>query len=202
MTVCGTLVLTVNGGEGTGNNSAHAVLTDKQLACYLAIAVKLRKGYNILVRGNLEYAVRGGVYNKLSRPHVLVTVVADNVRAGVGKVAQRAPARSFLECGNNLGGEAVRICRKGTLGDNSHKLPVTDGGVLTHALFLHACHGRGGIFHLCNRINAVNVADAHGGKVGYVKYAGCGNAGKGVCPLVAEKMCVRLCPDSKGIEDG
>ena len=138
VTVFGTLIRALCTNEGTGNNSTNRVVTLKDLSCNSAIFIKCLGGHKLLVSRNLKYAVSRGVNDKVATLHVLLSVVADNVCTRVGLVADNASANSTGKLVENLLGESVRVGGHRLLGDNTHHLPVTCGGVLATALFLKA----------------------------------------------------------------
>jgi hypothetical protein len=83
--------------EGTSDNSANAMLTNQKLTGLAADVIKLLERNYILMCGNLENAVRRGVNDELACFNMLVTVVANNVCAGVGLVAKNSATDSFAE---------------------------------------------------------------------------------------------------------
>jgi hypothetical protein len=84
-----------------------------------------------LVRRNLKYAVRGGIDDGFACGDVLRAVVADNIGARIGPVAQASYAGRALQRVKHTGREAVRIERKAVRRNYAAQLPVTDDSIFT-----------------------------------------------------------------------
>ena len=143
--------------EGAGDDAAHAVLALQHLAGDLAVAVQLMHRHQLLVGGHLKHAVGAGVDDKGVFLHGLLTVVFQHLRAGVGLVAQHLVAGLFLELMNEFVREAVREGRQRLGADHTGDLPVTNGGILAHALLLQAGKGTNGGIILFTGGHAVDI---------------------------------------------
>ena len=130
--VGGAGVVAAAADEGTGDDAAHAVLAAQDLPGNAAVFVELLHGDHVLMGGDLEHGVGGGVDDQIPGPHVLVAVFVDDGCAGPGRVGQHAAAGSFAEGRENLLREAVRVGGQRIGGDHARDLPVADGGVLAH----------------------------------------------------------------------
>ena len=194
--------------KGAGDDAAHGVLAvpfvGQHIPRDLADAVQLLDGHLVLVCGDLEDAVGGGVDNQLARGQMLLAVVADDVGARVGLVAEYPVARAAGELGKYLGGKALGIGGQGIGGDDAGYLPVSDGGVLTARGLGHAgvgAHGSGLAHKVGGVGHTVDVEKAqllHGGasKGGVVA-----DGSEGVASLVVPFVCVGHFPDAEAVED-
>ena len=79
-------------GKGSGDDPSHAVFAHKELPRNAAVFIELLGRDNILVRSNLEDGVRRRVDNQRARFHLLAAIVPDDIRAGIGEIAQNLPA--------------------------------------------------------------------------------------------------------------
>ena len=86
--------------KGTRDDTSYSVLTREQLACDLAIAVKIPDRNDILVCGNLEYAISRGINDERACFAMLVTVVANNVGSRIRQIANGLAAGSLFELSN------------------------------------------------------------------------------------------------------
>jgi hypothetical protein len=91
------------------------VLTTEQTAGDAAILIEGLGGYNRLMRGNLEYAVCGGIDNEVTCLKVFLTIFSDHCGARIRQVAEYASACQARELVKELLGEATRVCGKGSV---------------------------------------------------------------------------------------
>ena len=108
----------------------------------LADAIQLGNRHDVFVRGDLEDAVGRRVDDRPARLHVLGSELVDDRRPRRDHVAERRPADSLFELGDQLRGEAVREDGKGPLEDEPHQLPVTGDGILARRHLGHPAVGR------------------------------------------------------------
>ena len=165
--------------EGTGNDTAHAVFTLKQIPSRLAMAVQLLHGHNRFMGSDLEHAVGRGVDDQLAGGDVLLAVVLDDLGAGIGQITQRAPPGSSFKLCHDLPGEALGISGHSLLGDHARQLPVPHGGILSGGLLHQSAVAAGHIavilaegsavdpeqtklFHVGNMQSVAADAGAHG----------------------------------------
>ena len=100
-------------------------------------------GTVVLVRGDLEDGVGGGVDDPLARALVLLAEPLDDLGARGGDVADHAAPGGRGEGVEQLLREAVGVGRERALGDDAGQLPVADGRVLAlRALEQAAGHRR------------------------------------------------------------
>ena len=137
------------------NDAPDAVLALADFARQLAVAVQLLDRHNALVRGDLQNAVRRGVNNQLAGPDVFPAVVGDDLRAGIGLVAEDAAppcGREFLQ---KLLRKTVREGGHWLLRNDAAHLPVSDDGILAAGALGHAGIRARGRFN--SAFNAVDV---------------------------------------------
>ena len=187
--------------EGACDHAAHAVLTLEHLAGDLAVAVQLMHRHQLFVGGHLKYAVGTGVDDKGVFFHGLLAVILQYLRAGVRLVAQHLVAGLFLKLVDQLIREAVREGGQRLGAYHTGDLPVTNGGILAHALLLQAGKGADGRCGLFACGHTINVEHAHLLQVGAVEVGMFCNGTQGVGALVAKGGGIRLCTDSKAVED-
>ena len=199
--VLGALVRALTADKGAGDNSSHRVLTLQYLAGNAAVFVKLLYGNVVLVCRDLKNAVSRGVDDKVARVTVSLSVVADNVGAGVGQVAEHASACAAAELVKHLSGKAVRVGGHRLFGHNTHHLPVSRGGVLAATKLSEAAYrsprgvGGGQIVH------AVNVAKSQRKQGRDIKFIRSGNTLHCVRSVVAEISRIRRVSDSNRVKN-
>ena len=98
--------------ERARDHAADRVLAREELARDLAACVELVERHRVLVRGDLEDRVRGGVDDPLARLLVLLAELLDDLRPGGGLVAEHAARRSVHEGVDHVVREAVRVGRE------------------------------------------------------------------------------------------
>ena len=99
--------------KGTGNNSAHTVLTDEHFSCNFAIFIEGINGNDILMGGNLENAVCRGINDKIACFYVLIAIVLYNLGTGIRLIADNSSACLFRKLLDYFGRKSVGIGRKG-----------------------------------------------------------------------------------------
>ena len=72
----------------SGNDTADAVLPGEQLPRLGTDLIELFHRDKGFVRSDLEHAVGGGVNDERTGPEMLLAVVADDIGAGIGLVAE------------------------------------------------------------------------------------------------------------------
>ncbi len=124
------LVVAGLAGERTCDDAADRVRPREDAARDLAGRVQLVERDRLLVRGDLEHRVGGGVDDPLARLLVLLAELLDDVRPRRGLVADHAPAGLVGELLDHLEREAVRVGRHRLGRDDAHELPVAGRRVL------------------------------------------------------------------------
>ena len=122
--------------KGARDHTAHRMGAGEHPAGDLAVAVQLLHRHNGLVGRDLEYAVGAGVDDQSAGAQMLLAVVADDVGAGVGQVADDLAPGETLKFFDHLGRESVRIGGQRLGAHHTGDLPVADGGVLAAAALL------------------------------------------------------------------
>ena len=186
---------------GAGDHPADAILSLQNLPRLAAGIVQLLQGNPFLVRRHLKHGIGGGVDDPLAGLALLLAVVPDDVGAGIGQVAQDAPAGLLLEGVQNLFGEAVGEGGQGLGGDHTGDFPMADGGVLAHGAFPQPGERAGGGGGLRQAGHAVDVAQSRGGHVGNVQLLGGGAGTQGIDPHVPEGLRVGHRADAEGIQN-
>ena len=132
---------------------------------------------------------------------MLLAVVADDVRAGIGLVAQHLIAGLGGKGVQQLLGEAVREGGQRLGAEQPRNFPMPDGGVLAGAGFAQAgkaAQGRGGGRAA---LYAVDVEQAQLGKMPALEGGVGGDAAQRVGAGIPERGGVRLCPDAEAVEN-
>ena len=186
---------------GAGNHPADAVLPLQNFPRLAAGVVQLLQGDPLLMRRHLKHGVGGGVDDPLAGFALLLAVVPDDVGAGIGQIAQHAPAGLLLEGVQNLPGKTVGEGGQGLGGDHTGDFPMADGGVLAHGAFPQPGEGAGGGGGLRQAGHAVDVAQSRGGHVGNVQLLGGGAGTQGIDPHVPEGFRVGHRADAEGIQN-
>lgn len=181
--VLGAGVFPVAAHEGTRDDAADQILALQQVSCDGADAVQLLKGHDLLVRGDLEDTVGGGVDDELAGLNVLVSEALDDLGAACDAVAEGAAADPLLKLVHELFGEAVGEGLEGMLLHKTRHLPVTAGRIL----------GVGGLgaaaecalrFFAGGDLAAFDVADAEFDHIGDLKRI--------ILPDMAERIAARV----------
>jgi len=183
------------------DDAADAMRAVEQFASELAHAVKLGDGNDLFVRGDLEYAVAGGVDDGAAGANVLFAKLFDDFGAGGGLIAERLAADGFFESGDEVGGETVGINRKGLVEPDASHFPMAGGGVLPRrasgAFAETAVRGGGGseVVERCD----VGKAETH--EVGELQRTGLGDMAERGAAGVAVVGGVGKRADADGVED-
>ena len=162
--------------------------------------IELGERHDVLMRRDLEHAVRRGVYNQLPRFHVLFAVVRDHRRARIRAVAQHAAAHSRRKALEERGREAPRERGQRLLADDARDLPVADRRILA-VRFLREprkCGGRR--VRPFSARHAVYVEKPERAEVWQRKARAFRTAQKRVAARVAEARRVRHLPDADAVE--
>ena len=133
---CRALVVWILADEGTRDDPADAVLAAHDGTRLAARLVKLLARHDILVRRELQHAVRRSVDDELPRLDMLASVVVDDLRARIRLVADELPADARLKRGDDRGREARRVRRHRVLADDARQLPMPRRRVLAARAFL------------------------------------------------------------------
>ena len=144
--------------KGTGDDPAHAVLSPEDASGLAAGVVKLLQGDLLLMGRHLEHRVGGGIEDPLAGIQLLLAVIPDHVGAGIGQVAQPAPAGGRLKGVQHLFRKALGIGGQRVRGHHTRDLPVADGGILTHGGLRQPGHGSGGSGGLGQTVHPVDAA--------------------------------------------
>ena len=112
------------------DDAGNAMLAREDLPRDAAVLVELLGRHHVLVGRNLEDAVGRGVDNELAGLELLATVVLNDLRAGIGLVAEHPTARLARELVQHLLGEAVGVRWEALGRDDARHLPVPHRGVL------------------------------------------------------------------------
>lgn len=124
--------------EGAGDDPAHAVLAHQDFPGDAAILIQGLQGHHVLMGGDLEHGVGGGVDDQVAGLAVLIAVLLNDLRAGPGSIGQYTPAGGLPEGLQHLLRESVGIGGQRLGGYQAGNFPVADGGVLTGGQLLDA----------------------------------------------------------------
>ena len=119
--------------KGSGNDAPHAPRAGEQFPCLFANPIQLFHGDQVLVGGDLEHAVRRSVHNEFAGFQVLLAVIPEHLRAGIGPVAQHLIAGFGGEGIQQFLGEPLREGGQRLRAEQAGDLPVADGGILAGA---------------------------------------------------------------------
>ena len=120
--------------KGTRNYASDGVLALQQTARRAAVAVKRFDGDDVLVRRHLKHAVGRGVNDVFAGSHMLLAVVADDLGARVGTVAEHAASDGGRKSLQQRLRKAVGKGGEGVRGNKPRQLPVAGGRVLAAGL--------------------------------------------------------------------
>lgn len=162
--VAGAHIVSGAADERAGDHASHAVFVLQQTARDAADVIQLGHGHDVLVRGDLEHAVGGGVHDQLAGDIVLVAQLLNDLRAGRGTVANHAQTGFLFKLPDQLLREAVRIGRKGLLQRQPGDFPVSGGGVLSGGFLGHAAEAAHGLLV----VNAENAAQTQLDQIGNI----------------------------------
>ena len=186
---------------GAGNDPAHAVVAPQDLAGLVAGIVQLLQGDQLLMGRHLEHRVGGGIDDPLAGIQLLLAVIPDHIGAGIGLVAQPAPAGGLLKGIQHLLGEALRVGGQGLGRDHTGNFPVADGGILAHGAFRQPGIGPCGGLHPGQTLHSVNVAKTRGDHIGNVQLPGGGAGSQGIDIPISKGFAVRHGADAEGIQN-
>ena len=202
VTMCCTLVVRIAADVRPCNDASDTVLALHDLACHTAVAIETLDGNIGLVCRDLQHAVRRRVDDEPARLLLLAPVVVNDLRAGVGLVAEDfLPVARRREPLEDFRRESVRICWHGLLGDDACDFPVSDRRVLAARELPQPCKSTDGA--VCGRTaaDAVDVKEAELREVRRVQFRRCRQRCERVAAPVAEIRCIRCTPDAEAVED-
>ena len=128
-------------GKGPGDNTAHRMRAGEDFARAAAVVIEQLRRDQGFMRRDLKHAVRRGIDDQLARFQMLAAIIQDDLRAGIGPVAQHAAPRRFGKSVEHLRGEPLRIGWQRLIGNQSADLPVPDGGILAPGALHTAAKG-------------------------------------------------------------
>ena len=187
--------------EGTCDDTAHAVFALEHLTGNFAVTVQFVHRHQLFIGRHLEHAVGAGVDDEGILPHGLLAIVFQHLGAGVGLVAQHLVAGLLLKFVNETLREAVREGGQRLGADHAGDLPVTDGGILAHALLLQAGKSADGGIRLFPGGHAVQVEHSQPAQVGAVEVGVLCNGTQRIGALIAKCGGIRLCADAKAVQN-
>ena len=187
--------------KGPGDDAPHAPGSGEQLPRLFADLIQLFHGNQLLVGGDLEHAVRRGVHDEFAGFQVLLAVIPEHLRAGIGPVAQHLIAgfggegiQQFLRESLREGGQRLRA-------EQTRDLPVADGGILAGAGLPQAgvaADGRGtgrGAGH------AVQIEQAQSGQIVPLETGMRRHGGQRVGPGIAKCGGIRFRTHAKAVQN-
>ena len=153
----------------TCNYTADTVLTLKHFTSNLAVFIKRFYRHNVLMCGDLKYAVSRRVNDKLACFYVFFAKVTYNICTRIGFVAKRTSACELFKFFYHLSGKSVGIGRERLFRTNSRNFPMAYRCVLAERCFVHSCirsRGHWGFFTLY----AFDVEKSELCKIGAVEF--------------------------------
>ena len=147
--------------------------------------VEFFQGDEFLMGGYLEYGVGGGVDDPFSGGELLRSVIPDHIGAGIGRIAQPAPAGGGFKSVQHFLGETLGIGGQGFRGNDARDLPMADGGILALALFCQPGIGAGSVA-FGKAFHTVDIAQTGGDHIGDVQLGRGGAGGQGVDAHITE----------------
>ena len=118
-------------GEGPGDDAANTVRAIEQLPSDLAHTIQLGDRDHILVRGDLKYAVAGGINDGIAGASVLVAEFLENLSSGCRFIAKSSAANLTLEFCNYIWRKTVGINGESLVEPDSGHFPVACRRVLS-----------------------------------------------------------------------
>ena len=177
------------------------MVTPQNLASLVTGIVQLLQRDQLLMGRHLEHRVGGGIDDPLAGIQLLLAVIPNHIGAGIGLVAQPAPAGGLGKGIQHLLGEALRVGGQGLGRDHTGNLPVADGGVLAHGAFRQPGIGSCGGIHPGQTLHPVNVAQTRGDHIGNVQLPGGCTGSQGVNVPISKGFAVRHGTDAEGIQN-
>ena len=113
------------------DDTTNAVLTLHYLSCLMADIVKLLDRHYIFVGRDLHYAVSTGVNDEIAGLNVMLSIISDNISAGISLVADYPSAGDLRQLIEYLLRESLVVCRKRLRRDHACHLPVSYSRILT-----------------------------------------------------------------------
>ena len=149
---------------------------------------------------NLEHRVGRGIYNPLARLQLLRPIVPNDVSAGIGPVAQDAPACGGLEGLQHLLGKALGIGGQGLRRYHPRNLPVANGGVLSHRGLRQPGHRPSGAWLPTQKGQPLDVSQSGPLQIGNMQLPGPGAGPEGIHPHAPKPLRIRHRPCPTGVQ--
>ena len=109
---------------------------------------------------HLEYGIGRGIDDPLAGFQLLLAVIPNHIRAGIGLVAQYTPAGLLLKFRQHLLRESIREGGQGLRRDHARNFPMANGGVLAHGGLGQPGIGPLGLLGFWQIVHAVDAADS------------------------------------------
>src|SRR5450759_4076463 len=186
-------------GERARDHPPYGVGAAQDAARYLAPAVQLGYGHNVLVTGDLEDGIGRRVHDRPAARHMLVAELVDDAGARGREVAEHPAADGPCERLHHVRRKAVRVRRKRAFEDDAHHLPVAGGGVFAGAVLHEATIGR--LRPRRSEREAHDLAEPQPDQIGQLDSAALEHVPQGVGPGVAVGGCIRELTGPAAVED-
>ena len=186
--------------ERPRDDTADAVFAGEQFARLGADLVEFFHRDDGLVGGDLEHAVGRGVDDQRAGAGVLLAIIADDLGAGIGLVAQHLVAGFGRESVQQLLRETVREGGQRLGAEQAGDLPMADGGILAGAGLAQARKAADGLRRRRAAAHAVQVEKPQLGQMVAPEIRVRRNGGQRVGAGVAKLRGVRLGPDAEAVQ--
>ena len=164
-----------------------------------AVFIQLLRRDHVLVGGDLEDGIGGGIDDQIPGGHMFVAEDVDDLGAGPGGVGQHAPAGFFPEGREDLFREALGIEGEGLRRDEPRQFPVAGGGILAPGGLRHAPVGGSGPAGLWQAVHAVDPAQTQADEIGDMELRRAGAGPQGAGAGVSEGVGVRQGAHAEGV---
>ena len=151
------------------NNSSDSVFALEERTGFFAKFIKFFKWNYILMCGNLENAVRGGINDGLSGFNMLFSEISDYLGSAAGFVAKDIKTCCLFEHIDNFLRKTFGICGESFFGNKSGKFPMSGGGVFSHAHFIKAAKCAKGFFCFFDGRNAFDISKTEAYHIGNIE---------------------------------
>ena len=172
----------------------------KERSGFFADFIKLFKGNNIFMGGNLENAVCGSVNDRFSGFNMFFAVIGNKLGSAVGFVAKNVKARCLFEHFDNFLREAFRIGGESLFGNKSGKFPMSGGGIFSFAYLIKTAESTERFSGFFDAGNSFNVSKTKFYHIGNVEFSAFRTSFESVASFVSEIFCVREFANSERIK--
>ena len=150
---------------------------------------------------NLQNAVCGGINDQITGAQVFLTIITNDLCAGVRQIAEDAETGFLRKTVQHFFGKSIWIGWHRFLGDKSHQFPVTGCGILTSGTLCHSAISGSRLFHRLSNRDPIDLVQPHFLHIGNLELSGSKAGSQGIAAAILIICGIREFPDAKAVKN-